>query len=50
MTDTTFRPAGVYGPNKGETGCARGEIEFLTRPLGGRGRASDEPAGEVVSG
>jgi CubicO group peptidase (beta-lactamase class C family) len=57
MTDTTFWPddaqlarlAGVYGPNKGKTGYARGEIGYLTRPLGDRTRRFPEAGGGLFS-
>src|SRR5512137_2992725 len=57
MTETTFWPseaqiarlAGAYGPNKDKTGCARGDIDFLTKPLNDRLHRFPEAGGGLFS-
>jgi CubicO group peptidase (beta-lactamase class C family) len=57
MTETTFWPseqqvarlAGAYGPNREKTGYRRGDIGFLTRPLGDRAHRYPEAGGGLFS-
>lgn len=57
MTDTTFWPsqaqiarlAGAYGPSKQKNGYARGNVGFLTKPLGDRARRYPEAGGGLFS-
>jgi CubicO group peptidase (beta-lactamase class C family) len=57
MTETTFWPseshvarlAGVYGPNKGKSGFARGDVGFLTKPLSDRTHRHPEAGGGLFS-
>jgi CubicO group peptidase (beta-lactamase class C family) len=57
MTETTFWPsesqiarlAGAYGPNKAKNGYARGDIGFLTKPLGDRVHRFPEAGGGLFA-
>jgi CubicO group peptidase (beta-lactamase class C family) len=57
MTETTFWPsaaqiarlANTYGPNKGGSGYAKGEIDFLTKPFSDRIHRFPEAAGGLFS-
>jgi len=57
MTETTFWPseaqvarlAGVYGPNKEKNGYAKGDLNFLTKPLSDRTHRFPEAGGGLFS-
>src|SRR6185369_7647807 len=57
MTETTFWPseaqvarlAGVYGPNKEKDGYAKGDVNFLTKPLSDRTHRFPEAGGGLFS-
>jgi CubicO group peptidase (beta-lactamase class C family) len=57
MTETTFWPseaqvarlAGVYGPNKAKNGYAKGDLNFLTKPLSDRTHRFPEAGGGLFS-
>ena len=57
MTETTFWPseaqvarlAGVYGPNQEKNGYAKGDLNFLTKPLSDRTHRFPEAGGGLFS-
>src|SRR6185503_3363861 len=57
MTETTFWPseaqvarlAGAYGPNQEKNGYAKGDLNFLTKPLSDRTHRSPEAGGGLFS-